>query len=64
LIILIILGEEYVFSSTPFSNTRSLCSETMFHTHINPQAKIIVLYTLISVFLDSWREDKRFWTEW
>jgi hypothetical protein len=26
--------------------------------------KIIVLYNLIFMFLDSWREDKRFWTEW
>jgi hypothetical protein len=26
--------------------------------------KIIVLYILIFTFLDSRREDKRFWTEW
>ena len=26
--------------------------------------KIIVLYTLILIFLDSKQEDRRFWTEW
>jgi hypothetical protein len=39
-------------------------SETKFHTHKQPQVKIVLLYNLTFPFLDSRREDKRFWTEW
>jgi hypothetical protein len=58
-----------LFGPTPCSQTPSvyvplLLSETMFHTHIEPQAKIIVLYILTFTFFDSRWEDKRFWTEW
>jgi hypothetical protein len=54
--------------STPCSQTPSvyvppLLSETMFNTHIQSQAKL-VLYILTFTFFDSRREDKRFCTEW
>jgi hypothetical protein len=55
-----------ILLSALFSNTLGLCasllSETNFHTHTEPQEKI-VLCVLIFIFLDSRREDKRFWTE-
>jgi hypothetical protein len=39
-------------------------SETKFHTHTKPQAKIIVLCVPSFMFLNRRHEDKRFWTEW
>jgi hypothetical protein len=63
------LSSVQIFSSTPCSQTPSVyvppfMSETNFHTHTEPQAKIIALYILIFMFLDSRREDKGFWTAW
>jgi hypothetical protein len=37
--------------------------EVTFHTQ-NHRICYIVLYILIFSFLDSRREDKRFWTDW
>jgi hypothetical protein len=38
--------------------------ETNFHTHTEPQAKLLSCNILIFKFFDSRREDGRFWTEW
>jgi len=57
---IIIFREEYV--SWSFSKAPSICSclisETEFHTHIITII-IVILYILISLFLDSKREYKR-----
>jgi hypothetical protein len=54
--------------STLFSNTLSLCASLNVGDKIShpykATDKIIVLHTLIFMFLDSKRKDKRFWTEW
>jgi hypothetical protein len=39
-------------------------SKIKFHAHTEPQDKIILLYILVLMFLDSKQEDKRFWSEW
>jgi hypothetical protein len=56
-----------IFPSAPCSQTQSgyipnSMSESKVHTHTKLQEKYS-LYVLISTFLDSRREDKRFWTE-
>jgi hypothetical protein len=57
-----------ILLNTLFSNTLSVCSslnvrDQVSHPH-RTTAKVIVLYILIFMFLDSRRQDKRFWTEW
>jgi hypothetical protein len=51
-----------------FSNTLSLCSSIKVRYQVShpyrTTAKIIVFYILNIMFLNSRREDKRFWTEW
>jgi hypothetical protein len=57
-----------ILLNTLFSNTLSPCP----FLNVRYQAshpyrttvKIIILYILIFMFLDSRRKDKRFWTEW
>jgi hypothetical protein len=57
-----------ILLSTLFSNTPSLCSSLIVRDQVShpyrPTGKIIDLYIVIFAFLDSRREDKRFWTEW
>jgi hypothetical protein len=57
-----------IFSSTPCSQTPEVYSsldirEEVSYAYITT-GKIIVLYIPIFMFLNSRREDKRFWTEW
>jgi hypothetical protein len=50
-----------------FSNTLSLCSSLNVRDQdshpYKTTGKIIVIYIIIFTFLDTRREDKRFWTE-
>jgi hypothetical protein len=70
LIIIIILGEEYkLWSSSLCSFLKlSLCFSLNVRDQVShpyrTTGKIIVLYIPTLMFLDSRREDKRFWTEW
>ena len=57
-----------ILLSTLFSNTLSLCSPLNLSDQVShpykKKSKIVVLYILIFVFLDSKLEDSRFCTEW
>jgi hypothetical protein len=49
-------------------NTLRLCFSLEVRDHVShphtTSGKIMVLYILISMFLDNRRKDERFWTEW
>ncbi|PNF16879.1 hypothetical protein B7P43_G06072, partial [Cryptotermes secundus] len=57
-----------ILLNTLFSNTISLCSFLNARDQVSypyrTTGKIIVLYILTFMLLDSRREDKSFWTEW
>jgi hypothetical protein len=57
-----------ILLSTLFSNIRCLCSSLNVRDQVSDlyktTGKIILLYFLIFMFLDSRLEDKRLWTEW
>jgi phosphate starvation-inducible membrane PsiE len=57
-----------ILLSTLFSNTLNLCSSLYVRDQVphsyKTTDKITVSYILIFEFLDSRREDKRFWTAW
>jgi hypothetical protein len=56
-----------ILLSTLFSNSLNLCSSLSVKDQVcypYKTVKIIVFYILIFTFLDSWREDKTFWTAW
>jgi hypothetical protein len=57
-----------ILLNTLFANTLSLCSSLTLKDYVSHPyrtiGKIVVLYILTFTFLDSRREDKRFWTEW
>jgi hypothetical protein len=63
----ILLGPNIVLS-TLFSNTVSLCSSLNARYQVShpyrATCKMILLYNLIFMFLNSRREDKWFWTDW
>ena len=54
--------------STLFSNNLTLRSSFIVSDQVSHQfktrGKIIILYILIFIFMDSKQEDKRFYTEW
>jgi hypothetical protein len=57
-----------ILLTTLFSNTLSLCSTLNVRDQVSKPyrtaGKIIALYSLIFMFLDSRREDERFWSQW
>jgi hypothetical protein len=65
---LLLLSSVLIFSSAPWSETpavyvRPLMSETRFHTHTKPHAKLYFVY-MNFYFLYNRRENKRFLIEW
>jgi hypothetical protein len=62
------LFDSNILLSTLFSNTFSLCLSLNVRDQVShpyrTMSKIKLLYIIILMFLDSRREDKRFWTEW
>jgi phosphate starvation-inducible membrane PsiE len=57
-----------ILLSVLLSDTLSLCSSLNVRDQVShpyrTTGKIVVLYILTFMFLDSRREDKRFWPEW
>jgi hypothetical protein len=58
----------HILLSILLSNTLSPCASPNVRDQVShpyrSTGKIILLYIVIFTFLDSRREDKRFWTEW
>jgi len=53
-----------ILLSTLCSTSPNLCSSLSLRDKYNTDDKIMILYILISNFLERRQEDKRIWTEW